>query len=81
MGVCLVLVMLCILFWVKYAISSFAIISQGKRELVAFNRLLMSYLIVSFLCLCLTVPCVGQQCVIVAFSGHTHLPFHVLLLS
>ena len=53
-------------------LSSFVIISLGKRELVA---LLYSHVVVVALCLFLTVPWVGLQCVIVAFPGHTHLLF------
>ena len=45
------------------ALSSFAIILMRKRELVDF--------IASVLCLLLTVPWVGMQCVTVAFQGHT----------
>ena len=30
---------------------------------------------VSVLCLFLTVPCLGLQCVIVVFPGHSHLLF------
>ena len=35
------------------------------------------HLAVSVLCLFLTVPWVGLQCVIVAFPGHSHLLFTV----
>ena len=49
-------------------LSSFAILSLGKRELVAF----WCHVTVSILGLFLTVPCIGLQCVIVAFPGHTH---------
>ena len=49
-------------------VSSFEIISMRKRELVAF----LYHVTVSILCLFLTVPWVGMQCVIVVFPGHTH---------
>ena len=54
--------------------SSIAIILKRKRELVSF--LLLSYgclVTVSALCLFITVPWVGLQCVIVVFPDHTHL--------
>ena len=57
-------------------LSGFAIISLGKRELVAL--LLLSFcchVAVSGLCFFLTVPWVGLQCVIGAFPGHTHILF------
>ena len=31
------------------------------------------YVILNFMCLFLTVPWIGLQCVIVVFPGHTHL--------
>ena len=49
---------------------------NGCFTLIAFQ----CHLTVSVLCLFLTVPWVGLQCVIVAFPGHTHLLFHVILL-
>ena len=63
------------LFWYAflYVLSSFAIISKRKRELVAL--LLLSYiflLTVNVLWLFLTVPWVGLPCVIVVFPDHTH---------
>ena len=58
-------------------VSSFAVTSLGKRELVAyFNCLLMLCDCWCFdMCLFFTVPWVCLQPVIVPFSGHTHLPF------
>ena len=56
--------------------SSFAIILQGKRKLVAL--LLLSYrciVTINVLWLFLKVPWVGLQCVIVVFPDHTHLLF------
>ena len=56
--------------------SSFAIILKRKRKLVAL--LLLSYrciVTINVLCLILTVPRVGLQCVIVIFPDHTHLLF------
>ena len=53
--------------------SSFAIISNRKRKLVAL--LLLSYrcyVIINVLWLFLTVLWVGLQCVIVVFPDHTH---------
>ena len=66
------------LFWYAFicVISSFAIILERKRELVAL--LLLSYgrlVTVNVLWLFLTVPWVGLQCVIVVFPDHTHLLF------
>ena len=66
------------LFWyaLLYVLTSFAIISTMKRELVAL-------LLLSFGCLVtknarwlfLTLPCVGLLCVIVEFPDTTHLLF------
>ena len=56
--------------------SSFAIILKRKRKLVAL--LLLSYICivtVKFLWLFLTVPWVGNQCVIVVFRDHAPLHF------
>ena len=53
--------------------SSFATILEKKRKLVAL--LLLSYRCIvtsNVLFLCLTVPWVGPQYVIVVFPGHTH---------
>ena len=63
----------------QYLVSSFAIISLGKKDscLLYFNCLLMPF-DSSVLCLFLTVLWVGLQCVIVAFPSHTHLIFHVI---
>ena len=52
-------------------ISSFAIISFGEKELVAF----WCYETVSFLCLFLTVPWFGLQYMIMTFPCNTHLHF------
>ena len=57
-----------------YVNSCFAIISKGKRKLVAL--LLLSYrcsVTINVLWLFLTVPWVGLQYVIVVFPDHTHL--------
>ena len=56
--------------------SSFAFILKRKRKLVAL--LVLSYkciVTINGMCLFLTVSCVGVQCVIVVFLGHTHLLF------
>ena len=65
-------------FVVHYLVSSFAIISLGKKEycLLCFNCLLI-HLTVNVLYLFLTVLWVGLQCVIVAFPSHTHF-FHAI---
>ena len=60
-------------------LSSFAIISLGKKELIALLLLSFGELVaVIVICLSLTVQWVSLQCVIVAFSGHTYLlvPMH-----
>ena len=54
--------------------SSFAIISMGKRELVAF-LCLSSWCLVIVVWLYLTMPRVCLQFVIVVFPDHTHLLF------
>ena len=58
--------------------SRFAIILKRKRKLVAL--LLLSYrcivTTINVLCLFLTVPWAGLQCVIVVFPDHTHLLFY-----
>ena len=53
----------------------FAIISLGKRDLVAF----LYNVTVVVLCLFLTVPWIGLQCVIAAFPGDIHLLFLLYL--
>ena len=56
--------------------SAFAIILKRKKKLVVL--LLLSYrciLTINVLCLFLTVPWLGLQCVIVVFPDHTHLLF------
>ena len=66
----------CILLCV---LSSFAIISTRKRELVAL--LLLSFLCVvtvTVLRLFHTMSWVGLQCVFVVFHDHTHLLFGVV---
>ena len=69
-------------FVVHYLVSSFAIISLGKKDswLLYFNCL-YCHLTVSVLCLFLTVLWVGLQCVIVAFPSHTYFLFHVICLA
>ena len=54
--------------------SSFTIISMRKRELVALPRL-SSWCLVIVVWLCLTIPRVCLQVVIVVFPDHTHLLF------
>ena len=71
---CLFHVLLCIVC----VLSSFAIISMGKRELVALLCLFsLCLVIVVVQWLFLTVPWVGLQCVILVFPDHTHLLFNV----
>ena len=56
--------------------SSLALLVNRKRKL--FASLLYSYrciVTINVLCLFLTVPCVGLQCVIVVLHDHTHLHF------
>ena len=56
-----------------HVLSSFAIISKRKRELVALFLLCYGCLAtVNILWLFLTVPWIGLQCVIVVFYDHTH---------
>ena len=55
--------------------SSFAIISMGKRELVAL-LCLSSWCLVIVVWLFLTMPWVCLQFVIVVFSDHTHFFWH-----
>ena len=56
-----------------FVLSSFAIISLGKREL---GTLVCSeFRVASVLWIFLVVPWVGLSYVVVAFPGHTHLPF------
>ena len=54
---------LCLVLVCYAALSSFAIVLMGKRELVA----LLNYLPVSVLWLFLIVSCVSLQCVVVVF--------------
>ena len=59
-----------------YVHSSFAIILQRKRKLIAFRLLsYMCIVTIHVLWLFPTVPWVGLQCVIVVFPDHTHLLF------
>ena len=59
-------------------LSSFAINSHGIRELFALHLLSSSrHVAVNILCLFPMVSCVGLRCVIVIFSGNTHLLFYV----
>ena len=63
-------------FAVFCVLSSFEIISHGKREQAALLLLCSDcYVVVIVLRLFLSAPVVGLQHVIVVFSGHTHLPF------
>ena len=57
-------------------LSSFAIISLRKRELVALPSLCSCYHVAAgFLCHFLTVPCVGLKCVIFGISWPCLLAF------
>ena len=58
----------------RYVHSSFAIISMGKRELVALLSL-SSRCLVIVVWLFLAVPWVCLQFVIMVFPDHTHLLF------
>ena len=61
-------------------VTSFAIISQRKNELVALQYLSSWFhFSVSALCLILTVSSADLQCVIAAFSGASHS--HFILFS
>ena len=74
-SVCCVWSLFC--YAVLCVLSCFAIIPLRKRELVAL--LLLSsdcHVAVSVLCLCLMVPWIGLQCVIVVVPGHTRLLFN-----
>ena len=53
-------------------LSCLAVILLWKRELVALS---CCFVAVSELCLFLTAPCVGLQCLIVVFYDNTHLLF------
>ena len=57
-----------------YALSSFAIILMGKRELVSLLSL-SSWCLIIVVWLFLAVPWVSLQFVIVVFPDHTHLLF------
>ena len=57
-----------------YVHSSFAMISMGKRELVAL-LCLSSWCLVIVVWLFLTMPRVCMQFVIVVFPDHTHILF------
>ena len=70
-------------FVVHYFVSFLLLqLSRSEREkwLLYFSCLLC-HLTVSVLCLFLIVLRVGLQCLVVSFSGHIHLLFHVYLLS
>ena len=71
MGVCNCSMFCCTLLYVH---SSFAIISMGKRGLVAMLSL-FSWCLVIVVWLFLTVPWVCLQFVIVVFPEQTHLLF------
>ena len=59
-------------------LSGFAIILMGTRELAAFLWLSSECLVkISILCLFLTVPFAGLQCVTVSFPDYIHLLFSV----
>ena len=60
-------------FAIVFVLSSFAIISQGKRELVAL--VCSEFRVASVLWIFLAVQWVGLSHVDVALPGHTHLPF------
>ena len=60
-------------FVLLFVVSSFAIISLGKRELGALVR--SEICVASVLWIFLVVPWVGLSYVAVVFYGHTHLPF------
>ena len=66
MGVCN-----CSLFFVRYFVSSFEIITMGKRELATFLCLSSWYLII-VVWLFLAISWVCLQFVIVVFPDHTH---------
>ena len=71
MGVCNCSMFCCMLLYVP---SSFAIISMGKRELVALLSL-SSWCLVIVVWFFLAVPWLCLQFVIVVFPDHTHLLF------
>ena len=60
-------------FVLLFVVSSIAIISLGKRELgtLVCSEFCVAYVLWIFL----VVPWVGLSYVVVAFHGHTHLPF------
>ena len=67
-------------YMVLIFLSSFAIISLGKRNRVALMQLFSCCdVTVSVLCLLLAVPLFGLQCVIVAVPCHAHLLFDIIL--
>ena len=75
MGLCNCSMFCCTLFYVP---SSFAIISMGKRELVALLSL-SSWCFVIVVWLFLPVPWVCLQFVIVQYPDHTHLLYLILV--
>ena len=76
MGLCYCSMFCCALLCVH---SSFAIISMGKRELVAL-LCLSSWCLVIVVWLFLMMPQVCLQFVIVVFPDHTHLIFFTVYL-
>ena len=60
-------------FAVAFGLSSFAIISLGKRELGAL--VCSEFRVTSILWIFLVVPWVGLSYEVVTFPGHTLLPF------
>ena len=74
MGFCNCTMLCCALLCVH---SNFAIISMGKRELVAL-LCLSSWCLVIVVWLFRTMPRVCLQFVIVLFPDHTHLLFFVI---
>ena len=60
-------------FVLLFVLSSFAIISLGKRELGAL--VCSEFCVASVLWIFLVVPWVDLSYGVVVFPGHTHLPF------
>ena len=63
----------CFVLQLFFVLSSFAIISLGKRELSAL--VCSEFRVASVLWIFLVVPWIDLSYVDVAFPGHTHLPF------
>ena len=53
----------------------------GKESSMIYLNCLYCHLTFSFQLLFLMVPLVVQQCMILAFPGHTHLPIHIILFN